>query len=100
LHNRILFFFLFDHSATSGLNTEKETNVAKRRKRMTASTTATVKKSSISETINSNESLPGTTDKSMKLLERLAELESENLRWQTLATKLRQMLNAKSNNGK
>jgi hypothetical protein len=36
------------------------------------------------------------TDASVSMVARLAELEHENLRWQTLATKLRKMLDEKN----
>ena len=41
----------------------------------------------------------GNEDVTSSMVARLAELESENLRWQTLATKLRGMLNEKNKNG-
>ena len=40
------------------------------------------------------------TDASLTMIDRLAELENENLRWQTLATQLRQMLDKKNNKKK
>jgi hypothetical protein len=43
---------------------------------------------------NNNASSP--TDASVSMVARLAELENENLRWQTLATQLRKMLDEKN----
>jgi Mg-chelatase subunit ChlI len=109
------FFCGQTNTATSGLEEVKDTIDARRRRRQQMNN-ETINKStstggnnrghnvsSSSSSSSSSSAAAATavaTDASLTMIDRLAELENENLRWQTLATQLRQMLDKKNNKKK
>ena len=103
------FFFDQTNTATSGLEEVKDTIDARRRRRQQMNnetinkSTGTIRGHHVSPSSSSSSSSSAAaaatavaTDASLTMIDRLAELENENLRWQTLATQLRQMLDKKN----